>query len=206
MITKARIKFIITLIFIFTFIYLTASMLRGSIVYQISVFSLFLIYYITQNREQLYLFLNFTKFLFIVIVLLHTIFYLYKGLSNSWNFANQFYQQRWESILLRVFIIPNIFAFVNIMLSKINLIDLILVCKNNRQSKILYILMISGIEVMERLRIYYEFHPDNLTNKGLGKILHYLAVPLSLFFGIYRNFDNKYELLIDRENKIKGSF
>jgi len=123
------------------------------------------------------------------------------GFDFAWNF----YLDRGVSIIIRIFIIPNLFAFVNILISKISFIEVMLVAGNSHQSKILYILMISGIEVMERLKIYYEYHPLNWESKGLGKIMHYLAVPLTLFFGIYRGFEKKISTLEERNDLLIGN-
>ena len=199
LIIKARLKLLLISVFIFIFIFATTKIFRANILYQLILFLCFFIYYLLTNRERLITFLNFTKFLFIVIILLHGVFFLYKFLSMGSEFAISFYKKRGESIFIRIFIIPNIFAFVNILISKISFIDIILLSGNNKKSKIVYILMISGIEVMERLKIYYEYHPLNMTNRGFQKILHYLAVPLTLFFGIYRGFEHKYKTLLERE-------
>jgi len=119
------------------------------------------------------------------------------------EFAIEFYLERWKSIVLRIFIIPNLFAFINIIFSKIGFIDIILLTGNSHLSKIFYILMVSGTEVMERLKIHYEYHPLNRTNRGLQKIYHYLAVPLTLFFGIYRGFETKYKILLEIERVLE---
>lgn len=181
------------------FIFATTKVFKSNVLYQIVLFLFFTTYFLLTNREKLITFLNFTKFLLIVIILLHTLFFLYKSLSMGYQFAISFYIDRGETIFIRIFIIPNIFAFVNILISKISFIDIILISGNNKKSKTVYILMVSGIEVMERLKIYYEYHPLNMTNKGLQKIFHYLAVPLTLFFGIYRGFEQRYKTLIERE-------
>lgn len=199
LIIKARLKMILISVFIFVFIFATTKIFRANIIYQVVLFLCFFIYYLITNRERLITFLNFTKFLFIVIVLLHGVFFLYKLLSMGSEFAISFYRDRGASIFIRIFIIPNIFAFVNILISKVSFIDIILLSGNNKKSKTVYILMVSGIEVMERLKIYYEYHPLNMTNRGLQKIFHYLAVPLTLFFGIYRGFEHRYKTLIERE-------
>ncbi len=101
--------------------------------------------------------------------------------------------------MIRIFIIPNIFAFTDIITSKISFIDIVLLSNNNKKTKTVYVLLLSGIEVMERLRIYFEYHPLNYSDKGLQKAQHYLAVPLALFFGIYRGFEKKIEVLQERE-------
>lgn len=199
LIIKARLKLLLISVFIFIFIFATTKIFRANILYQVILFLCFFIYYLLTNRERLITFLNFTKFLFIVIILLHGIFFLYKLLSMGSEFAISFYRERGESIFIRIFIIPNIFAFVNILISKVSFIDIILLSGNNKKSKTVYILMVSGIEVMERLKIYYEYHPLNMTNRGFQKIFHYLAVPLTLFFGIYRGFEHRYKTLLERE-------
>lgn len=200
LIIKARLKLVLISTLIFAFIFATTKIFRENIIYQVVIFTLFIIYFFFTNRESLLTLLNFTKFLFIVIILLHGIFFLYKLLSMSYEYAISFYREKGLSILIRIFIIPNLFAFVNILISKISFIDIILIWGNNKKSKTVYILMISGIEVMERIKIYYEYHPLNMTNRGFQKIFHYLSVPLTLFFGIYRGFEYKYKTLVEREN------
>lgn len=204
LIIKARIKLVIISILISGFIFLSTGLLRGNIIYQASLFSLFILYYLIRNREGLSTFLNFAKFLAIMIILLHSLFFIYKWISMGFDFTRDFYLDRGTSILIRIFIIPNIFAFVNILISKVSFIEIMLIAGNSKQSKILYILMISGIEVMERLRIHYEYHPLNWENRGLEKIIHYLAVPLTLFFGIYRGFEKKLNSLEERNNILRG--
>lgn len=204
LIFKARIKLLLITSIIFIFVFTITNTFKENIVFQFTLFILFTIYFVITNRDKLIIFLNFTKFLCLIILLLHSIFFLYKGFSMGWDFALSFYTQRGESILIRIFIIPNIFAFVNILIFKISFIDIILLSKNNKTSKTVYILMISGIEVMERLRVYYEYHPTNMSNRGIKKVFHYLAVPLTLFFGIYRGFESKYKLLLERDELLKG--
>lgn len=204
LIVKARIKLVLITIFITGFIYITTNLLNTNLPYQISLFSIFTVYYIIMDREQLKIYLNFTRFLFLVIVLIHSIFFLFKTLSMGFEFAQSFYIERGSSIIIRVFIIPNIFAFVNIVIGKLSFIDLLLISKNSLNGKTVYILMISGIEVMERLRIYYEYHPLNMKNRGREKIIHYLAIPLTLFFGISRGFESKYKTLIEREEILRS--
>lgn len=203
LIVKARVKLVFITIFIVGFIYLTTKLMNRNIPYQISLFSFFIIYYLITDRKQLKVLLNFAKFLLIIIIIIHTIFFVFKTLSMGLDFAKSFYIERGKSIIIRVFIIPNIFAFVNILISKISFIDLILITKSNIKGKTVYILMISGIEVMERLRIYYEYHPLNSEHRGKEKIIHYLAIPLTLFFGINRGFEKKYNSLIQREEILK---
>lgn len=163
----------------------------------------FFVYYLLTNRDRLKNLIGLVKFLTIMIVLLHTIFFTIKGLTRNWDYAVTFYRNRWLSIVIRIFIIPNIFAFVDILTSNISFVDLILITKNNSKTKIIYILLISGIEVMERLRIHFEYHPLNFKETLFGKISHYLAVPLTLFFGIYRSFEKKYNTLIERDKILK---
>lgn len=201
LIIKARVKLIAVLFLIFTFIYITTNLFRANIIYQAALFLAFILYYMIFNRESLFTFLGFAKFLAIMIILLHSLFFIYKWLTMGFDFTKSFYIQRGESIIIRIFIIPNIFAFVNILLARISFIDIMLIAGNTTQGKTLYILMISGIEVMERLKIYYEYHPLYLENRGVGKFIHYLAVPLTLFFGIYRGFEQKLKTL-DERNRI----
>lgn len=203
LIIKARFKLLFIFLFIIGFIFITTKLFNGNILYQVTLFSSFVTYYIIADREQLKVLLNFAKFLFIIIILIHTIFFIYKTISMGYEFAKSFYQERALSILIRIFIIPNIFAFVNILISKVSFVDLLLISKNSMKGKIVYILMISGIEVMERLRIYYEYHPLNMKSRGKEKIIHYLAIPLTLFFGIYRGFENKYKTLMERDIILK---
>ncbi|QEN05046.1 hypothetical protein EW093_10105 [Thiospirochaeta perfilievii] len=203
LIVKARFKFILYTLQIFVFVITSTTVFRESIPYQLTIFLIFTTYFFLSNRERLLTFLNFTKFLLIAIVLLHTIFFTYKYLVMGREFALEFYIERWKSIVLRIFIIPNLFAFINIIFSKIGFIDIILLTGNSPLSKIFYILMVSGTEVMERLKIHYEYHPLNRTNRGLQKIYHYLAVPLTLFFGIYRGFETKYKILLERERVLE---
>lgn len=203
LILKARIKLILITIFIISFIYLTTKLMNTNLLYQLTLFLFFNIYYLITDRKQLKVLLNFAKFLFIIIVIIHSIYFLFKSLSMGFDYAKKFYIERGSSIIIRIFIIPNIFAFVNIMISKISFIDLIIMTKNSIQGKTIYILMISGIEVMERLRIYYEYHPLNSKHRGKEKIIHYLAIPLTLFFGISKGFEKKYNSLIEREEILK---
>lgn len=178
--------------------------MNTNLIYQLTLFLFFNIYYLITDKKQLKVLLNFAKFLFIIIVIIHSIYFLFKSLSMGLDYAKTFYTERGSSIIIRIFIIPNIFAFVNIMISKISFIDLIIMTKNSIQGKTIYILMISGIEVMERLRIYYEYHPLNSKHRGKEKIIHYLAIPLTLFFGINKGFEKKYNSLIEREEILKG--
>jgi len=204
LIVKARVKLLFITLIIIGYTLLTTKVMNRNLIYQISLFSLFIIYYLIKDRVQLKILLNFAKFLFIIIIFLHSIFFAYKSLTMGIDFAKTFYTERAVSILIRVFIIPNIFAFVNILISNISFIDLILLTKNSLKGKTVYILMISGIEVMERLRIHYEYHPLNLKRRGKEKIIHYLAIPLTLFFGINRGFEKKYKILLEREEIFKG--
>lgn len=202
-VTKARVKFTLGALLVVAFVAITTFYLRTNLFYQIGVYLIVAIYFIFNNREMLKTFLNFTKFLLIVIVALHILIFIFKTISQGFEYSSNFYIERWELIVIRIFIIPNLFAFINILISKTDFIDIMLITNNNKISKVIYILLISGIEVMERLRIYYEYHPSNNTNKGIERITHYLAVPLTLFFGIYRGFENKYEILNLREEYFK---
>ncbi|MGL1892374.1 MAG: hypothetical protein OCD02_12165 [Spirochaetaceae bacterium] len=197
---KARVKFTILILLIIAFIYLTTNTFSKNITYQIIVYLTVVIYYASTNRDNLKSFIGFTKFLAIVILILHIIFFLVKGIGRGWDFAIDYYTGMWRLIFIRVFIIPNIFAFFNILISKVSIIDIMLLSKNSKKTKVIYILFVAGIEVMERLRIHYEHHPENSSKKWLDMVSHYLAVPLSLFFGIYRGFEHKHKLLLEREH------
>ncbi len=197
---KARLKLTLITLFIIGFITITTKILNDSILYQVILFSFFFIYYLITNRDDLKTFVEFTIFLVTVIILLHILFFIVKVFFYSWKDAKDFYLLRWKSITLRFFIIPNIFAFVNILIGKINFIDIVLLSKNSEKTKIVYVLLIAGLHVMERLRIHYEYHPLNSKTKGIKGILHYLAVPLTLFFGITKGFEERYNLLLVRQS------
>lgn len=200
---QARIKLTLIFISICTYITLTTNIFSKNLIYQISALSIFIIYFILQDRDGLKNLLGIIKFLIVMILLLHSIFFLVKIIMSGRDYALNFYKERWPMIVIRIFVIPNIFAFVNIVTSRISFIDIILITKNSSKTKAIYILLISGIEVMERLRIHFEYHPLNQETKGLKQLIHYLAIPLTLFFGIYRGFENKYNTMIERENLIK---
>lgn len=165
--------------------------------------SVFIVYYAFRNRDKLKNLIGLVKFLLFIILLIHTIIFLFKGFTNGWDDVLNHYRENWISIAIRIFMLPNLFAFIDIISSNISFVDLILITKNNTKTKIVYILLVSGIEVMERLRIHFEYHPLNFKETLLGRISHYLAVPLTLFFGIYRSFEKKYNTLIERDNIMK---
>lgn len=200
---KARFKIISIIIFIITYITLTTKIFRSNLIYQGIMLLAFVLNYSLKNTDRLKNLLGLVKFLIFMIFLLHTVFFIFKGISRGWDYAVTFYKERWLSIVIRVFVIPNIFAFVDILTSNISFVDLILITKNNTKTKIVYILLVSGIEVMERLRIHFEYHPLNFKETLFGKISHYLAVPLTLFFGIQRSFEKKYNTLMERDKIIK---
>lgn len=202
-VNKSRLKLSFTIFISILIIYLITNQFRGNILFQAGLYTIFLTYYLLTNREQFKNLLGFTKFLLIIILVLHTIFFGFKSLSMGLNYATNFYLTRWESIIIRIFIIPNIFAYINLIVSKFSFLDLILMSNNNNFGRILYILMISGIEVADRIKIHYEYHPFNMNNRKRDKIIHYLAVPLTLFFGIYRGFETKYKTLQDRDRVLR---
>lgn len=200
---KALLKVIGIFILIISYITITTNFLKTNLIYQVTTLMVLSLYYIIFNRNGLKNLFSFFWFLCVMITLLHLILFIYKTVSNDLNYSLAFYKERWLSIAIRVFIFPNIFAFVDILTSKISFIDIILISKKNRTAKAIYILLISGIEVMERLRVHFEYHPLNMYSKGFRKIPHYLAVPLTLFFGIYRGFEKKYNIMLQREKILK---
>ncbi|OQY36927.1 MAG: hypothetical protein B6229_09180 [Spirochaetaceae bacterium 4572_7] len=197
---KAWIKIVIIISISLFFIQVTTNWFSQNIIYQISIFTLFIFYYLIIDRSRLKTLLDIAKFLTFMIILLHSIFFIIKWVTINLDDTISYYKIHWISLVVRIFIIPNIFAFFDIITSRISFIDITLLSKNSKKAKIVYILLISAIEVMERLRIYFEYHPLNHSHKTMDKIVHYLAVPLTLFFGIYRGFEKKIEIIENRED------
>lgn len=202
---KSLIKLLAIFISVTTYITLTTNIFSKNIIYQASALLIFIVYYSIRNRDGLKNLLGLVKFIFLMIVLLHSIFFAVKYFTKGLNYTVNFYKNRWLMIVIRIFVIPNIFAFVDILTSRISFIDIILISNNSRKAKAIYVLFISGIEIMERLRIHFEYHPLNQSDKKLKKVVHYLAVPLTLFFSIYRNFERKYNVMLTRENILRSS-
>lgn len=195
-------KVISILLLIITFIFLTTRLFKVNIIYQATVFLLAAISYFFTNREKLKNLIDLFKFIIFMIIIIHLILFLSKVLKNGFEYTLDFYKDRWNIILIRIFVIPNIFAFTDILTSRISFIDIIILSRNSRFVRALYIILISGIEVMERLRVYFEYHPLNY-EKGIKNIYHYLAVPLALFFGINKKFESKLESLQERDEVFK---
>ena len=197
---RAWVKTSIIVIILTLFIQITTNWFSQNITYQISIFTLLTIYYLITDRSRVQTLLSITKFLAFMIILIHSIFFIIKWITIGLDSAIIYYKIHWISLVVRIFIIPNIFAFFDIISSRISFIDITLLSKNSKKTKIVYILLISAIEVMERLRVYFEYHPLNHSSKAMDKIVHYLAVPLTLFFGIYRGFEKKLEIIENRED------
>lgn len=199
---QSLIKVVFIILLIITFITLTTRIFKTSIIYQISILTAAIIYYFITNREKLKNLLDLFKFIVIMIFIIHTLFFIFKVIFKDLDYAINFYITRWESILIRAFVIPNIFAFVDILTLRISFVDIVVLSNSNPKIRAVYIILISGIEVMERLRIYFEYHPHNY-EKGIKNIYHYLAVPLALFFGISKKFESKIESLRERDEYFK---
>jgi hypothetical protein len=201
---KSFIKIFVSVFLITAFVFLTTSIFRENVYYQVGVYLVLAIILGLTSVEALKNLLNFTFFLVVVLIIFHFIFFIVKTLLWGKDSAIEYYSLNGYSIVLRLFVIPNIFAFINIIVSNFSLIDVVLLNRNSVFLKSIYILFVSGIEVMERLRIYFEYHPSNSYGRGVKKILHYLAVPLALFFGIYRGFEKKYDTLNYRDSVLRG--
>lgn len=201
---KSLIKVTFITLLIITFIALTTRVFKTNIIYQLSVLITAIIYYFIINREKLKNLLDLFKFIVIMIFIIHTIFFIFKIIFKDLDYAINFYTTRWENILIRAFVIPNIFAFIDILTSRISFVDIVVLSNNNPKVRAVYIILISGIEVMERLRIYFEYHPHNY-EKGIKNIYHYLAVPLALFFGINKKFESKIKSLKERDEYIRSN-
>lgn len=199
---KSFFKVISIFLLIITFISLTTRVFKVNVIYQGIVFLSAALYYFFTNREKLKNLIDLFKFIIFMIIIIHLILFFSKVIKNDLNYALEFYKNRWDIIVIRIFVIPNIFAFSDILTSRISFIDIIIISKNNKFVRALYIILISGIEVMERLRIYFEYHPLN-NEKGIKKMYHFLAVPLALFFGINKKFESKLESLNERDEVFK---
>lgn len=187
-----------------TLVYLITSLFRNYLILEMGFFLLVCLYFLLTDREKLFTLLNFFKFLVIIVLIFHLIFFIFKGITMGWDYSITYYIERWEYVVIQMFIIPNIFGLMNILISRFDFIDIILITNNKNYARIFYILMISGIEVMRRLRIHYEYHPLNYQTKFKEKVVHYLAIPLTLFFGIHRGFESKYNTLLERDKVLRG--
>lgn len=202
-----KIRFKLTLLTLLTIslIYLVSSFFKENLIAEVVIFILLSIYFLKVDRERLFTLLTFFYFLARIIILLHAVYFIFRGFTMGWDYSINFYNQQWKLIIIRIFLIPNLMGIINILISRFDFIDIILITNSKNYSRIFYILMISGIEVMRRLKIHYEYHPLNYQSRFRDKVIHYLAIPLTLFFGIYRGFESRYLLLLQRDEVLTES-
>lgn len=204
-------KIVIILSLITLSFYLITYHFRKSLLFQILFYLSTLLIYLFTNREKLLTSLSFYRFMVILILAFEILFlpFIVFSLSkddfsisvNSIQHIKSYYHTNWERIVRSTLLLPNIFAFMDLLLYRLSIVDIIIATKGNSLAKGVYLVLISGIEVMERLRIYFKYHPLN-RETSIKNFYHYIAVPLALFFGIMRKFEYKINTLYEREQLI----